>query len=543
MKWADLSLSKKLMLPIGGVGLLLILLSIMQISTMDELSSDFAHINEQYIPGIELVLNADRDLYQAQIAERSIALGIGSPDFQKMHSENLNQVKKRVSKITQMDVTSSAHDQANKFLKQYSVWRPKSENLVDGVMDGGMSISQATQLSSGELDKEFERMRDTLDALGELLGEEAARLQAATSELKNRAMTQVVVLVLIAVAITAAIAVYFPRLIIGPVNEITGVLNELSSGKGDLTKRMPHLGEDEIGKMAHSFNRFMKGLRTLIENIQHVAGEVRGASEHLKEGAADSQYISEQYASSMTIVSTANHEMGLAIQEVSLNTQQVSEEAKSSDQAAKTVSTQFQKAMAEIQDLAHNVTSSGEVIKELVEETTNIESMLDVIKGIAEQTNLLALNAAIEAARAGEQGRGFAVVADEVRTLASKTQQSTEDINQMIEKLRGGVNRAVQSMKEGQEKADRTVDFAQQSEGSIQQISTSLVSITDRILQVASAIEQQTSVIDEINSNLEGVNELSKNGMNSAKVIGESVGNLNDQASQLNSQTSSFKVS
>lgn len=541
--WSDLSLSKKLMLPIGGVGLLLILLSIMQISTMEELSSEFAHINEQYIPGIELVLNADRDLYQAQIAERSIALGIGNDAFKKMHRENLDQVKKRVSEITVMDVTTSAHEYADKFLKQYGVWRPKSESLVESVFDGSLSIANATSQSAGALDKEFEAMRDTLDVLGETLGEEAAKLQAATIDLKNQAMTQVIVMVLIAVAITAAIAIYFPKLIVGPVNELTSVLNELSSGRGDLTKRMPKMGQDEIGKMAYSFNRFMKGLRSLIENIQGVASEVRGASEHLKEGAMDSQNISEQYASSMTVVSTANHEMGLAIQEVSLNTQQVSEEAKSSDQAAKTVSSQFKKAMAEIQELASSVNSSGEVIKELVDETTNIESMLDVIKGIAEQTNLLALNAAIEAARAGEQGRGFAVVADEVRTLASKTQQSTEDINQMIEKLRSGVNRAVQSMKEGREKADRTVEYAQQSEGSIQQISSSLVSITDRILQVASAIEEQTSVIDEINSNLEGVNELSKSGMDSAKVIGESVGNLNNQASKLNNQTSSFKVS
>lgn len=488
-------------------------------------------------------MNADRDLYQAQIAERSIALGIGNDTFAKMHSENLDQVQSRVSKITQLDVIGAAHDQAKRFIKQFKVWRPKSESMVSGVLGGAMSISEATTLSTGALDKEFESMRDTLDKLGELLGEEAGRLQSATQVVKNQAMTQVVVLVLIAVVITAAIAVYFPRLIIGPVNELTDVLNELSTGKGDLTKRMPRMGDDEIGKMAHSFNRFMSGLRNLIQNIHHVAGEVRSASEHLKEGATDSRSISEKYAQSMSMVSTANHEMGLAIQEVSLNTQQVSEEAKASDTAAKNVSVQFQNAMKEIQELAQNVNNSGEVIEELVEETTNIESMLDVIKGIAEQTNLLALNAAIEAARAGEQGRGFAVVADEVRTLASKTQQSTEDINQMIEKLRGGVNRAVQSMKVGQEKAESTVNYARQSEQSIQTISTSLVSITDRILQVASAIEQQTSVIDEINTNLEGVKELSHSGMNSAQVIGESVEGLSHQATQLNQQTSSFKVS
>src|SRR5690606_16871856 len=192
--------------------------------------------------------------------------------------------------------------------------------------------------------------------------------------------------------------------------------------------------------------------------------------------AGDSQRISGEYAGSMELVATANHEMGLAIQEVSSNTQQVSEEAKAADQSARAVSKQFRQAMEEIQALAENVDNSGAVIQELVAETTNIASVLDVIKGIAEQTNLLALNAAIEAARAGEQGRGFAVVADEVRTLASKTQQSTGDINVMIEKLRSGVNRAVSSMSESQKKAVKTVEFASESEGSVRGISTALQS-------------------------------------------------------------------
>ncbi len=198
--------------------------------------------------------------------------------------------------------------------------------------------------------------------------------------------------------------------------------------------------------------------------------------------------------------------------------------------------------MEEIQALANNVDNSGAVIQELVAETTNIASVLDVIKGIAEQTNLLALNAAIEAARAGEQGRGFAVVADEVRTLASKTQQSTGDINVMIEKLRSGVDRAVNSMNESQAKAVSTVEYASKSEGNIRQISGSLLSISDRILQVASAIEEQTSVINNINENLSNAKHLSDQGMQSASSIRQAVDGLNHQASSLRDEVSSFTL-
>jgi len=460
-----------------------------------------------------------------------------------MHDSNLSQVKRRVVSILDADVSAEAHSLASKFLKEFEVWSPKSKKLVSDIGMGSLDINSAGLKSTGVLDKEFESMRDTLDALGELLGQEAKTLQENAKDIKQEAVTKSLILVVIALLITLSVAIYFPRLIVGPITELTAVLNQLASGKGDLTKRMPRMGQDEIGKLAFSFNRFMSGMRTLIENIQGVAKEVHDASETLKSGAMKSESISQGYASSMELVSTANHEMGLAIQEVSKNTQQVSEEAKLSNDISIQVSSEFKKAMTEIQELAENVNNSGQVIEELVEETTNIASVLDVIKGIAEQTNLLALNAAIEAARAGEQGRGFAVVADEVRTLASKTQQSTGDINNMIENLRGGVNKAVESMKQGQEKANRTVEYAQTSENSIQQISTSLTSITDRIHQVASAIEEQTSVIDEINENLNGVKDLSDSGMDSAKEIGQSVEGLNQQASNLNNQTSSFKVS
>ena len=540
MKWSDLGLAKKLRLPIATVGILLLVLSVLQITDMERISHEFSHINEEYIPGIELVLNADRDLYQAQIAERSIALGLSDPRYLKMHRENIQQVEDRVNKIVQLDISQAIISDAKQFLLVFNQWRPKTQDLVEKVKDQRISIEQATQISTDTLDKEFESIRDKLDVIGEQLGLEATALQQHTVETKNQALSNTIILVLVAIFITVCVAVFFPRMIIGPLNNLSKSLDELASGKGDLTKRMPRFGNDEIGRLSHSFNRFLSGMQSLMKNIQTVALEVNGASGQLQEGAQDSLTTSEHYARSMEMVSTANHEMGLAIQEVSTNTQQVSEEAKTSDETAKQVSKDFHRAMQEIEALAENVTKSGMVIQELVGETTNIASVLDVIKGIAEQTNLLALNAAIEAARAGEQGRGFAVVADEVRTLASKTQQSTGDINNMIENLRNGVNKAVESMKEGQEMATSTVEYARKSEDNLSHISSSLVSISDRILQVASAIEEQTSVIDEINSNLNGVNELSKNAQENARSIGSAVKGLNLQSKNLTDQVSNF---
>jgi len=218
MKWSDLSLSKKLMVPIALVGALLLLLSVSQITTMERLSQEFAHINEQYIPSIDLVLNADRDLYQAQMAERSIALGMPVADYQSMHDSNLSQVKRRVVSILDADVSAEAHSLASKFLKEFEVWSPKSKKLVSDIDMGSLDINSAGLKSTGVLDKEFESMRDTLDALGELLGQEAKTLQENAKDIKQEAVTKSLILVVIALLITLSVAIYFPSFNCWPHN-------------------------------------------------------------------------------------------------------------------------------------------------------------------------------------------------------------------------------------------------------------------------------------------------------------------------------------
>jgi len=540
MNWSNLSLAHKLRLPIALVGFILLALSIVQISALNTISNDSDHIENTYIPAINLTLNADRDLYQAQIAERSIALGIHTKKFIDMHSANLNQVQDRINKVRGLDIPVEIQQQADKFLAAYSAWRPKSEKLVAQTTNGQLSQSDATEMSTNALDKEFESMRDQLDALGEMIAAAAESLHADNMAVKDSSLSVILTLVVIAIGVTLFIAVVVPKLIIRPINNLTRVLESLADGRGDLTARLPTTGDDEVGRMAKSFNRFLDRMQTLVRNIQLIVEDVRASSAELKSGADESQALSKQYAESMDMVANANREMAEAIEEVARTTVEVSEEAKDSDTTAKAVANQFRSAVTDIMALAGSVNDASIVIKDLEKETVNIASVLDVIKGIAEQTNLLALNAAIEAARAGEQGRGFAVVADEVRTLAGKTQKSTGDINTMIDKLQSGVDRAVNSMKGGEEKAEGTVTSARESEEQVKQISASLIRITDRILRVASAIEEQTSVINEINGNLSNARDLSKTGQASAEKITVSVGILNKRAEDINSQISNY---
>lgn len=542
MKWRDLSLTKKLIIPIISVGGLMLLLSIMQVLSLNSLSNNYSHINEHYLPAIDKVLNADRDFYQAQIAERTIAMGGYSEAFATMHSENLDQVRDRVKSILTFQVDADIHQQTNRFLSAFSSWRPKSQRLVEDIASGTLDVSRATTMSTGPLNSEFEQLRDILDVIGEKLSEQAAQLQSHNQQEKVSAFTNIGIMLAVALIITFAIIVFLPKLMITPINQLSHELDDLAKGKGDLTARMPKLGRDEIGLMSHNFNRFISGLHKLITQIQDAGNAVGNARRSLQKDSEESLSISEQYSKAMDVVAHSNHEMEDSIHDIAENTQQVSTQAKESIDVVKTVSKQFGRARVEIESLAENIDSASSVIGELAEETTNIASVLDVINGIAEQTNLLALNAAIEAARAGEQGRGFAVVADEVRTLASKTQQSTEDISLMIEKLRAGANKAVTSMKGAQEKAGRTVEYSQDSESQVLGITTALEEITDRITQVASAVEQQTRTIGEINGNLVKTKELSQHGMDCAHSSVDAVNALNTQAEKLRSLIMNFQV-
>ncbi len=541
MNWKNISVRYKIALPIVIVGALLLLLSVIQISSLNTVNSSFHRIYNIYTPGALLALNADRDLYQAQLAERTIVMGSTDAKYFELQTHNIDQVTDRMKSLAEMDIDTSTQELLKKFFSSFNQWRPKSLQLTQDVKTGNLDLASATNISTGELEVAFQEVRDLLDVLGEKLGESSKLLSVKLDETNTSALTTISVISLVAVLVTLASAIVFPNLIVQPINLVQNALSEMSKGEADLTQRLPVVGQDEVGKLAASFNVFMGGLQKLIKSIDATAVQTKKASSIVDNSAADSRDLASKYAHEMNMIATAVTEMGQAIHEVSANTQQVAEAAKDSETDANLVSSQFNQAMGEIESLAGSVNDSSVVIQELSEETNNIVSVLDVIKGIAEQTNLLALNAAIEAARAGEQGRGFAVVADEVRSLASKTQQSTGDINDMLEKLRAGVDKAVNSMVTGKEKADKTVEYASKSEESVSKISQALANISGNIIQIASAIEEQSSVIQALNVNIENVNMLSQDSSEQSKEIATSANQLNGFADALAEDVSRFR--
>lgn len=542
MNWRDLSLKWKLALPLGAITGLLLVLSVQQISMMQSSSNKFKSIYDNYVPAIDLTLNADRDLYQAQIAERTMAMGGLSPDNLTSYHENIQQVDDRLNKVLTLDIEDNIKSDVNAFLTALNQWRSNSNAMVSQLESKSISTTQATTLSEGSLAQEFESIREILDNIGEDLSATAGQYAIELEENSESSIAASIIFTGILMLICAAIVHFFPKLIVQNIKLLQSALDEIANGKGDLRQRLPDIGHDEVGNVCHTFNRFLDSLQTLIQQVGNTTVEVNQYSDDMVATVGENTESVNELTASIQLVSTAINEMESAILEVSQNTQGVSNETLRADEESKKAAGIFQNTISEITGLTERVDHSVSDIQQLESEAQGIASVLDVIRGIAEQTNLLALNAAIEAARAGEQGRGFAVVADEVRSLASKTAESTADINQMILRLQQGVNNVVSSMDAVRSKASDTVNSAHLAESSLNEVNHNLGSMNSRILQVAAAIEEQSSVVESINGQISNINDLSESLGVKAVTVASVCMDLKKESNQLRNQVSNFTV-
>ncbi|MFB2803003.1 methyl-accepting chemotaxis protein [Shewanella seohaensis] len=349
----------------------------------------------------------------------------------------------------------------------------------------------------------------------------------------------ILLIALLLAAITAAVILVTAQRMVTPIKNMADNLNDIAKGEGDLTKRLAVKGEDEIAQLGRSFNLFVDKLQTIIGDVAHATAKVKTAANaiHDQTKVMSRQLISHNNETDQVV--TAITEMSATASEVAQNTTQVAEATHAATGDVANAQRCVDASLEEISALMAQINNAASNIQSLSEQSQKINSVLSVIGGIAEQTNLLALNAAIEAARAGEQGRGFAVVADEVRNLASRTQSSTLEINEMLSELHKLVSLAVKTMEESQQSCIRSVDSSRAISESLGSVTSAVTAINDMSTQIATAATEQSSVTEEINRNVfaiqEIVNELlhsseeaasvsqtvSQEGLNLGKLVGQ----------------------
>jgi len=374
------------------------------------------------------------------------------------------------------------------------------------------------------------------------LEKQVAAMDKKVGEALSSAVIGSVTTSLIALAIIVFLALIVVRSIIQPLKSAVAAMNDIASGDGDLTRRLEVNGKDELGQLATAFNSFGDQVHGLVERVLSSTRTLNEASTELNQIMGEAEQGVERQKSESDQVATAMNEMTAAAQEVANNASEASDAADHANVQVSDAQGLVHQTIEVIGGLSEQVEEGVNVIEKLGSDSRRIDSVLEVIREIADQTNLLALNAAIEAARAGEAGRGFAVVADEVRTLASRTQKSTQEIQETIERLQTGAGNAVKLIGSISERSEATVTETRKVNDALQKINQAVGTINDMNTQIASAAEEQTSVSETINQNIHEIVAITEQTAQGTYRAGLATQRLKALAADMSDQVSRYRV-
>jgi methyl-accepting chemotaxis protein len=541
--YQSLSLRWKIRLPLLLLVILVVYMGVYSMNTSKMLGSNAITIAKVNLPEVELLIQADRDLYQALVAERALLQLVEDASSSQLiaeQRENAQQAYERIYKSLDLSNTSTNLER-EEFTRRYNQWKQLADEVIGGAANPDTRLA-AQEKSYGAASDAFEHVRTYIDELQE---KRLAHVEQFTQEIdrnEEKATQYLLVFAVIGAVMSLAAAFFLPVIVAGQVSQISHRIQNIAEGDGDLTIRIPVDTNDELGQLATHVNHFMEKLQRIIASVLVNAGDVSKAAESLLEVSSNSQRAADDQCHAITMVVTAVNELTMAIQEVARNTSSTAQNTREATAITDSGQERIRLAVDRVQQLAVRINETADFMLHLEGEAKNVTSVIDVIRGVAEQTNLLALNAAIEAARAGEQGRGFAVVADEVRTLASRTQQSTADIQGMLSQLQQGVQRAMEAMGSSSAMTAEAASSAGEAGQSLMGIGTAVKEIADMTIQIATAAEEQSSVTAEIDKNLVQINALAMNNAEGASKTAEESQRLNELSIQLRQLLAQFKV-
>lgn len=403
-------------------------------------------------------------------------------------------------------------------------------------------VPAAIKMLSKHEHPNWQKVRIAVQKLALAEEDKSTELSEIMLDEKSSTITRSLMMSVLAIVLGLFIAMLMVRHIKSAIMNVVSSLNEIANGGGDLTQRLNEKGRDEVAQLGAAFNQFVSMIHSLVTQVSQSGGQLTSSANEMAALSNESQIGMSEQENKINQVATAMTEMTATVQEVAQHASSASDAA----QAAETESINGNKVVdgvvKEINDLSREVSESVTIVEGLEQDALSIGGVLDVIRGIAEQTNLLALNAAIEAARAGEQGRGFAVVADEVRTLASRTQDSTQEIQSMIERLQKGSKSSAESMRQSEEKTNGVVEKVNSAGSALNSIEQAVSRIVEMNIQIATAAKEQSTVSEDINQNIVAIHMLANEAAEGAQISANKGQELQQMADDIHSMIGSFKI-
>jgi methyl-accepting chemotaxis protein len=509
--------------------------------THDEGNTNHEVNLEQYVEAIAEVLNADRDIYQARLAQEKIISGDG--DFAQNEAfflENANQVLQRFNNyrsylIREPELTKPYQN----FDTIFNEWFIGSKALLKSP-PARVITELPPHIAAAEA--KFAEIRSILDKAGESVRSHAQELKIAVKQKVEYFQKVAMVIIVFAFVLAMLFGYFVPLKVTQNIASMTQRIREIADGDGDLTQRIDSSSTDELGDLAHEFDVFVERLREIIGNIQQQSGALGGMTSELNLVADQTGSITNTLVKTSDSMVSSGSRMKASNQQMAELAQGTADEANHSSHLTSQGVDAVNVSKHAIESLVLNIETALERAQELEHSSEVIASVLEVISQIAEQTNLLALNAAIEAARAGDQGRGFAVVADEVRTLATRTQESTNKIETMIESLKRNVQESSSAIRNSRTNADKTVANFGEVTRIFDALSHSFDKVQQMAVQTAQATDQQSGVAHEINHSLVSLKEQTDGVSHVSDLVQKQSSQISNLYKALGKQVGSFKV-
>ncbi|WP_434156940.1 methyl-accepting chemotaxis protein [Pseudomonas luteola] len=541
MTLRNLNIAPRAFLGFAFIAVLTLFLGVFSLYQMRDIRQNSINFEQNVLPSITSLDEITSLTLRLRVLSYRLLINREPENLQKtlaLFDQRISQVEAARTRYEKLIASEAERGFYNDFQKLWGDYLQLKNHMLQ--LSSANQLDELKVVLNDELLKNSDAINAVLGKLVDINADSTTKSNQSAAQSYSTSVATAITLLVIVALLTVLLAWLLTRSIVQPVDQALRAAEEIASG--DLTKHIQVTGKDEPARLLMAMRTMQEKLRHTLERISGSSSQLAAASEELSSITDESARGLNRQNDEIQMAATAVTEMSSAVEEVARNAMTTSEASKHSASAAQEGQGRVLETVSSIEHMTSEVQTTACLVGELASQSRDIGKVLDVIRGLADQTNLLALNAAIEAARAGEAGRGFAVVADEVRALAHRTQESTREIEQMIMSIQNGTEQAVNSMESSTTRAGSTLEVARRAGEALEEITRAINEINERNLVIASAAEEQAQVAREVDHNLVNIRDLSVQSSEGARDTTAASQELSRLAVELNTLVSHFKV-